>query len=254
MSMIFSLIYGLFSLGSRVGAGLEDLECQKDLRRLPNGMYYYMDRKGALRDTKGRHIAVQNSWDADRLIVEDVASQRIIYDAKTANMQKYKSQLLALNEEFEKKAEENNQRFMVQWRPPFCLGCVIDRETGRNVTFIPVIDPSKPNFEGCNYSCWYAYQSRDKHYCGGHVGCPNNKYDYGTGPRCWACKNKGMFGVDNRGAFSEDAQILILLEEDKKERPERYPGLMRLEDIPYEEMLKDARKIWKLTNQMYHFW
>lgn len=253
MSFIFAALYNLFAAGSKAGATIEDMGYKKDVRYLPNGMKYWMDRKGCLRDMNNRKISVENSWDKDRLIVRDIMSQRVIYDAKTANMTNYKQQLIDLNKELIDKALAEGKRFALQWVPPLVGAVLVDiQDPGmRAVSLIPVIEEGKPKIKGKVYTGWYMYYTKSLHYCGGKPGCPYNKLDYGTGERCWCCKGKNGKRLPWNPVYEEDIQHLDPLLQWDREHPGCYPGLARVEEniIP-EEYTEDGKRIRQLADKL----
>ena len=256
MSFIFAALYNLFAAGSKAGATIEDMGYKKDVRYLPNGMKYWMDRKGCLRDMNNRKISVENSWDKDRLIVRDIMSQRVIYDAKTANMTNYKQQLIDLNKELVDKALAEGKRFALQWVPPLTEPVAVDlQDPGmRAVSFIPVVEEGKPKIKGKVYTGWYMYYRKSLHHCGERPDCPYNKLDYGTGERCWCCKGKGSVGFFQNPFYGEGVEELDTLLWWDREHPGDYPGLTKIEEnIVAEEYNDDAKRIYQLSCELANY-
>lgn len=253
-----TFIFGLFTAGSAARCGMDNMKQKEEIYVLPNGMKYWIDRVGCFRDMFGRKIDIENMNDPEKLIITDIVSCRVIYDANASNKGNTKRKLLQLNTELTKKGEAENKKFIVRWIAPLTQACVINRFSGRPAIFIPVIEPDEPPIipDG-KITAYYAYYPRHVHCCGHQNGCPYDSNDYGTGEHCWCCneKNANLLGDP---FWSERVQELKQVEwyRDhciKGGYDDPYPGLERIGNISRDDYEEDMKKVTQLAEKLRSF-
>lgn len=138
MAGIFSILWAGAIGGSAAKCAIENQACKKDIDRLPNGVPYWIDRKGRTRLCSNDEIF---TWVGG--IAKTANTGKVIYDERTYNNS------IAIS-----KAEKKGCRYAVQEHPRCTHPATVELSTGKVIAKIAAIPVDNERIE---YRKWYLY-------------------------------------------------------------------------------------------------